>query len=848
MLGLIAFVAGECPNACSGHGTCGSHDQCTCYQNYQSNDCSERTCPFGIAHVDTPKGDLNGDGMYSGPLETMITGSEVYPWGTTEQYPNADRDEGHFYMECSNKGLCNRVEGTCTCFAGYTGTACIRADCPFDCNGHGVCQSVKEFAEMRRVFDTNDHDVPTGQPIGSDNTLQLNLAIDESYAYDLWDQDKSMGCQCDPGYWGADCYYRKCKYGVDPLFYDNTDGVIHQSTVIHLGSQSTNHGKISGSFRIIFYDVFGERYVTKMIPASRSVVKSEDVRSALEGLPNGVILKPSHDVTSTPGSAVRVSMQSTSGTLTTLGTMGAGLEGDQGAGLGVRGESGDGHGPEFTITFTTNPGVLKSIEIDTSQVTNPGSPDYWVANVRQGQFHSRFVTNLGRINTLKYGSKLVYTNSDWSTDAPVNTMVKVGGQEAFVTVATKYMLTLSEPYLGASIIPTLTDVGIMVSKLNMAASPQTLSISKPGTTVAANHLRSGSKLYTSGCPLESIDPVVVPDDLNVIVGDDHDCHSDIAGVDMETILYRRTDDPSNQNLYKTAGDTMVPTQGLLTTRGSPDIYIVNSTAVGTVKQFVGAKSQFTATSPVTIENQSAIFINNHGPIIVSDFINASTAVKVSSYVHEFFNHRDFNHRAIKFPVYQGLGDENNLTSGTILALNGRRYKVKSRSEVGGLMSKITLTERFAGGQLVQLCVDCITEVLIGSTVRVSSARRVAVEAGDRVVISGYLNDQLAMTVTSTSRDGLTFYVSAGTTQGFPLTPAGSFSFAPEGAGEGGSLFRVLNGAGYVGAKVSEALKPTTYQYVSQCSGRGLCREMFGTCKCFTGFSGDSCDNINELSF
>ena len=89
-LALVGFAAAECPNACSGHGTCGAKDSCSCYQNYQGNDCSERTCYFGIAHVDTPKGDLNADGMVSGPLTTVITGSEVYPWGTTEQYPNAD--------------------------------------------------------------------------------------------------------------------------------------------------------------------------------------------------------------------------------------------------------------------------------------------------------------------------------------------------------------------------------------------------------------------------------------------------------------------------------------------------------------------------------------------------------------------------------------------------------------------------------------------------------------------------------------------------------------------------------------------------------------------------------------
>ena len=28
---------------------------CICNRNWQSNDCSERVCMFGLAHVDTPK-------------------------------------------------------------------------------------------------------------------------------------------------------------------------------------------------------------------------------------------------------------------------------------------------------------------------------------------------------------------------------------------------------------------------------------------------------------------------------------------------------------------------------------------------------------------------------------------------------------------------------------------------------------------------------------------------------------------------------------------------------------------------------------------------------------------------
>merc|ERR1719502_2363462 len=276
-------------------------------QNYQGNDCSERTCYFGIAHVDSPKGDLNADGLVSGALTTVVTGSEVYPWGTTEQFPNTDANEGHFYMECSNKGICDRKSGECDCFDGYTGTACSRAACPNDCSGHGTCESIKELAEMRS-YDTNEHDVATTRVAGTNNHHGYDSSIEESYSYNLWDQDKTMGCKCDPVYYGADCSLKKCKYGVDPLFYDH-EGVIRQTTVVHVGSGGKSKGDLSGSFKIVFYDVFGEKYVTKTINAKGAT--AADVKLALQALPNGVIAKNNQDVTAEQPNAVSVSAQKT---------------------------------------------------------------------------------------------------------------------------------------------------------------------------------------------------------------------------------------------------------------------------------------------------------------------------------------------------------------------------------------------------------------------------------------------------------------------------------------------------------------------------------------------------------
>lgn len=85
LAGAAKLVVAECPNACSGHGTCGAYDMCSCYTGYMANDCSERVCSFGLAHVDSPKGDLDMDNDVE--YATVITGSQMYKDGTSELFP-----------------------------------------------------------------------------------------------------------------------------------------------------------------------------------------------------------------------------------------------------------------------------------------------------------------------------------------------------------------------------------------------------------------------------------------------------------------------------------------------------------------------------------------------------------------------------------------------------------------------------------------------------------------------------------------------------------------------------------------------------------------------------------------
>jgi len=260
-----------------------------------------------MSHVDSPKGDLDGSAdALSGRDTTVIEGSTVYPYGTTEQYPLIVDSLGyelvntaHAYTECGNKGICDRKAGECSCFDGYEGAACQRASCPDpDCSGHGSCMTA------------------------------ANLAIaDYNNVYMLWDKDVTMGCVCDPGYTGPSCEDKMCKYGVDPLYDDDEYMSIRVPTARVLISNANKdewyNGQLAGTYAIKFYDVFGEDYTTSPIVVNASC---EVITRALEALPNTVI----------PAGSVSCE--------TTL-------------------ES-DADEIAYDLTFQENPGDLKPIEID----------------------------------------------------------------------------------------------------------------------------------------------------------------------------------------------------------------------------------------------------------------------------------------------------------------------------------------------------------------------------------------------------------------------------------------------------------------------------------------------------
>jgi len=165
---------------CSGHGTCSNyldtvadHTEiyCACFDNWRSYDCLQRSCPYGKA-------------WFGAPIPNSVDTSLV---------------AAHVKAECSNRGLCDRVNGVCICQEGFEGAACELFSCPTSldanaievpCSGHGNCHSMAALAQLHGTsYGATPHD-----PM-------------------VWDHDQIMGCVCDEGWKGYNCAYRECPRG-----------------------------------------------------------------------------------------------------------------------------------------------------------------------------------------------------------------------------------------------------------------------------------------------------------------------------------------------------------------------------------------------------------------------------------------------------------------------------------------------------------------------------------------------------------------------------------------------------------------------------------------------------------
>jgi hypothetical protein len=238
LLATPSFAA--CPNKCSGHGKCAVNDICECMQNWIGGDCSQRQCSYTRA------------------------------WHDTATYD----DDAHYYAECGNRGVCDREKGLCECDAGYTGSGCRRMACPDDCSGHGTCEFIEEIAK---------------------NAFDKRLGGNENRKYSgLWDEEKIMGCKCDPGFEGHNCARRVCPKGNDPL----TTGQVEMAQIVKISG-----GTPSGTDEVYFtyFDPYGNAFTTPAIAfgayqadnnaatTGNLVTFCGKLQEALKRLPNNVL-------------------------------------------------------------------------------------------------------------------------------------------------------------------------------------------------------------------------------------------------------------------------------------------------------------------------------------------------------------------------------------------------------------------------------------------------------------------------------------------------------------------------------------------------------------------------------
>lgn len=82
------------------------------------------------------------------------------------------------------------------------GSACQRSRCPNDCSGRGQCLTITDLGRL----EGNDYASRPGR--GGDGIGPV---------YDNWDGDHVTSCNCDFGFFGADCSLRMCPKADDPI-------------------------------------------------------------------------------------------------------------------------------------------------------------------------------------------------------------------------------------------------------------------------------------------------------------------------------------------------------------------------------------------------------------------------------------------------------------------------------------------------------------------------------------------------------------------------------------------------------------------------------------------------------
>jgi len=756
---VLALAAGtavaECPNACSGHGSCGAFDECACFPNWQEADCSGRTCPFAAAHVDTPKGDLDGSAdALSGPaagvntVNNVVVGSMVYPHGTTEQYPYmADSagtqltNTGHAYAECGNKGICDRGSGECECFPGYAGAGCQKATCADPtCSGHGICMNAQNLAAQ-------DHD----------------------NVYNLWDAEVGFSCLCEPGYSGPTCASKMCKYGIDPLYYDDDVMAVRAPTArvsFSVGNLTGSEREISpspktfleGTYAIKFYDAFGEDYETAPLAVG---AKCDEVVAALEGMANNVV--PKHGVACTMA-----------GYTTT--------ERPEQGGSGLQTVA-------YDLVFEENPGDLKPIEVNA--YLDGERPTVYLADGNS-------------------------TDQEFNVDIDVFPNWKgISGEfvDYFPSICHGVQINVgktptSERTLGAS----YTDS-------TLGLTPDEEKLLKACLGDADGDADNNVEVYNwdYGTPNSTTTPHIV----KLAPTDDSKSGMYDAGT-FNLVWYGRTNDHADASTNK------FYFSGLPTTDTSKKFSVFPTSGVATV-----LATGFAHSSIPNMEHPAGGFDPANSTAVTARFSRGTTTVYTSYDTSCPEAGIDHGNKEININACLSKGDKVFLFNNRVDADGNTGYGDEDIGTAGDETPGLTdaeVEQSATAGNMYEV-------VKVG--VNPMSANTATTEDRYYFVVDKVINwDGAATAARSTSRDANDRTATGNGQDPFEQVWMSHLNLPSVGV----TMAQKVGLQMIVKFDTSSA---ESYEYVAQCSGRGLCNE--GNCECFAGYTGDNCNLQSALA-